>query len=168
MGLNWTARPVPGKSMFNLDLGVGYAVVLNLLKEYEIALGVIRIDNSRPMRLDFCSNQEVILLKTINDENYDWQSDVALMYFEGGNLTSITTYLNEPYSYRGFICDGVGLGDEIRQLEKCFVLEYSDADESIYIRNDGKLNGLVLHGASCDLSTDPTQKICAMKVFLVD
>lgn len=168
MRLNWMAPVVPGKSMFNLGLGVGYASVLKLLKKYEVALNVIRIDNSHPMRLSFCLNEEAIFLKTINNENYDWKSDVALMLFDGGKLKSITTYLNDPYSYLGYIFDGVGLGDQMRQLEKCFVLEYNDADESIYTLNEGKISGLVLYGASCDLSIDPNQKICAMKVFLVD
>ena len=60
------------------------------------------------------------------------------------------------------------MGDEIRDLEEYFVLEYDDADEVFYALNDDRLSGLELHGTSCDLSVDPTQKIVAMKVFLVD
>lgn len=168
MKLDWNAQPVPGKSMFNLDLGIGYANVVSQFKEYEISEGVIQIDNSPPMRLDFFSDEEAIRLKKMEDENYDWQSDVALLCFEDGNLKSITTYLSEPYSYRGFICDEVRLGDELRKLGKCFTLEYDDIDETIYALNGGKLNGLALYGASCDLFIDPTQKIGAVKVFLVN
>lgn len=168
MKLDWKAKPVPGQSMFNLDLGTSYANVVSLIKEYEISDGVIKIDNSHSMRLDFFSGEEAVRFKKMEDENYDWQSDVALLYFENGNLKSITTYLSEPYSYRGYICEEVRLGDEISKLVKCFELEYNNVDEAIYALDGGKLNGLELHGASCDLSVDPTQKIGAMKVFLVD
>lgn len=168
MKLDWNAQPMPGKSMFNLDLGTSYAKVVNLFKKYEISEGVIQLDNSPPMRLNFVSDEEAILLKKMEDENYDWQSDVALLYFEDGILKSITTYLNEPYSYRGSICEEIRLGDEICTLGTCFTLEYNDIDEIIYTLNGGKLNGLALHGSSCDLSIDPTQKISAMTVFLVN
>jgi hypothetical protein len=168
MKLDWKAQPVPGKSMFNLDLGSSYANVVSLLKEYEISDGVIQIDNSHPMRLDFISDKEAIRFKKTEDENYDWQSDVALLYFKNGKLESITTYLNEPYNYRGLICEKIGLGDEIRALDKYFTLEYDGIDEAIYAASDGRLNGLELHGASCDLSVDSTQKMGAMKVFFVD
>lgn len=168
MKLDWKAQPVPGKSMFNLELGTCYADVVNLLKAYEIAEGIIQIESSAPMRLIISSDEEAIVFKTMKDGNYDWQSDVALMYFENGILKSITTYLNESHSYRGLICGEVGLGQEIRGLEKYFNLEYDDIDEGMYALNEGKLSGLELLGASCDLSADPTQKMGGMKVFFAD
>ena len=168
MKLDWKAQPILGKSMFNLDLGTSYANVVTLLKEYEISDGVVQIENSAPMRLVISSDGEVIGLKKMEDENYDWQSDMASLYFQDGNLKSIATYLNEPYSYRGLICGKIGLGEEIRELERYFTLEYDDIDEAMYAFSEGKLNGLELHGASCDLSVDPTQKIGAMKVSLLD
>jgi hypothetical protein len=166
MKLDWKAQPVPGRSMLNLDLGTGYSDVLSLLKGYEVSKGVIRIENSDLMRLDISSDQDEIRFKTLEEGNYDWQSDVASLFFLNGGLKSITTYLNEPHSYRGLICGKIGLGEEIRSLEKYFTLEYDDIDEAMYAFNEGKLNGLQVNGASCDLSVDPTQKIHAMKVFI--
>lgn len=168
MKLDWKAQPVPGKSMFNLELGTSYADVLNLLKGCEISEGIFQIENSGPMRLVISSDQEAIRFKKMDDENYDWQSDVALLYFQKGRLKSITTYLNEPYNYRGLICGKIGLGEEIRELERDFSLEFDGVDEVICAANDGKSSGLELHGASCDLSVDPTQKMGAMKVFIAE
>lgn len=168
MKLDWTAQPIPGKSMFNLELGTSYTDVLNLLKGCEISEGIIQIKNSGPMRLVIFSDEEAFGFKKVEDENYDWQSDLALLYFQNGILKSITTDLNEPYSYRGLICGKIGLGEEIRALEQIFTLEYDGNDEAIYAINEGKLNGLELHGASCDLSVDPTQKLGAMKVFIAE
>ena len=165
---DWKAQPVPGKSMFNIVLGTSYATMVSLLKGYKISDEIIQIENSDPMRLIVSSDEEAIRFKKMEDENYDWQSDVALLYFQNGILKSITTYLNEPYSYRGLICGEIGLGEEIRELEKYFTLEYNGIDEAIYAFSEGRLNGLKLHGASCDLSVDPTQKIGAMKVFITD
>jgi hypothetical protein len=168
MKLDWKAQPVPGKSMFNLELGTSYADVVKLLKECEISEGVLQFENSGPMRLVISSDKEAIRFKKMEDENYDWQSDVALLYFQNGNLRSITTYLNEPYHYRGLIFGKIGLGEQIRELEKYFTLEYDSIDEVIYAANDGKLNGLALNGTSCDLSVDSTQKMGAMKVFTAE
>lgn len=166
MKLDWKAAPVPEKSMFNLELGTSYAGVVNLLRGSEISDEIIQIENSGPMRLVFSSDEDAIRFKKMGDENYDWQSDLALLYFQNGSLKSITTYLNEPYHYRGLICGETGLGQEIRALETYFTLEYDDIDEGIYARgNEGKLNGLELLGTSCDFSVDPTQKMGAMKVF---
>ena len=166
MKLDWKAQPVPGKSMFNLELGTSYADVVNLLKGRETSNGIIQIMNSGPMRLVISTDEESIRFKKMEDENYDWQSDVALLYFKNGILKSITTYLNEPYSYRGLICGKIGLGEEIRALEQYFTFEYDVADEAIYAISEGKLGGLGLHGASCALSVDPTQKMDAVKVFI--
>ncbi len=168
MKLDWKAQPVPGKSMFNLELGTSYGNVVNLLKGHEASEGIIQIENSAPMRLIISSDKEAILLKKMEDDNYDWQSDVALLNFENGNLKTITTFLNEPHNYCGLICGEIGLGQEIRALEKYFTLEYDDIDEGIYALEEGKLNGLELLGTSCDLSVDPMQKIGGMKVFVVD
>lgn len=168
MKLDWKTRPVPGKSMFNLELRTGYADVVNLLRGYEIADGIIQLANADPMRMDMHSNEGEIRFKTIKDGNYDWQSDVALLYFEAGNLKSITTYLNEPHSYRGLICGQIGLGEQILELKKYFTLEYNFVDEVFYAFSEGELNGLELHGSSCDLSVDPTQKIAAIKVFITE
>jgi hypothetical protein len=168
MTLDWKAQPVPGKSMFNLELGTSYADVVNLLKGSEISEGIIQIENSGPMRLVISPNEEAIRFKKMEDENYDWQSDVAMLYFQNGILKSITTDVNEPYSYHGLICGEIGLGQEIRALEKYFTLEYDGIDEVMYALNDGKLNGLELQGASCDFSVDPTQKMGGMKVFIAE
>ena len=51
----------------------------SLLKDYETSRGVFQIDNSYPMRLDISSDEEVIRFKRMEDENYGWQSDVALL-----------------------------------------------------------------------------------------
>jgi hypothetical protein len=166
MKLDWNARPVSGKSMFNLELGTRYTNVVDILRAYENTQGIIQIENSAPMRLIIAPNEEAIVFKTIEDGNYDWQSDLALLYFQDGLLNSITTYLNEPYSYRGLIFGDTGLGQEIRALEKYFELKYDDIDEVMYAWSDGKLNGLELQGASCDFSVDPTQKMGGMKVFV--
>lgn len=168
MKLDWKAQPVSGKSMFNLELETSYADVVNLLKGSETSNGIVQIENSGPMRLVISTDEESIRFKKMGGENYDWQSDVALLYFQNGILKSITTYLNEPCSYRGLICGKIGLGEEIRALEQYFTLEYDGIDEAIYAISEGKLNGLELHGASCDLSVDPTQKMGAMKVFIVE
>jgi hypothetical protein len=168
MNLNWKAHPALGQSMFNLDLGTNYAEVVNLLKGYEISDGIIQIENSGPMRLIIHSDKDAIHFKMMGSENYDWQSDVAALFFQDGVLKSITTYLNEPHSYRGLICGKIGLGEEIRELEKYFTLEYHDIDEAIYAVSGGKLNGLELHGTSCSLTVDPTQKMGAMKVFTTE
>lgn len=168
MKLDWKAQPVPGKSMFNLELGTSYVDVVNLLKGHEISEGVVQIANSNPMRVIVSLEEEAILVKKVGDENYDWQSDLALLHFQNGILKSITAYLNEPYSYRGLVCGEIGLGQEIRALEEYFTLEYDGIDEAMYAFNDGKLNGLELQGASCDLSVDPTQKIGGMKVFITE
>jgi hypothetical protein len=168
MKLDWKAQPVLGESMFNLELGTSYADVVNLLKGRETSNGIIQIENSSPMRLVISTNEESIRFKKMEDENYDWQSYVALLYFQNGILNSITTYLNEPHSYRGLICGKIGLGEEIRALDQYFTLEYDDIDECIYALEEGKLNGLELLGTSCDLSVDPMQKIGGMKVFVID
>lgn len=168
MKLDWRSQPVPGKSMFNLELGTSYADVVSLLKGCEASNGIVQIENSGPMRLVISADEESICFKKMVDENYDWQSDVALLYFQSGILKSITTYLNEPYSYRGLICGKIGLGEEIRELEPYFTLEYDGIDEAVYTISEGKLNGLELHGASCDLSVDPAQKMGAMKVFIAE
>jgi hypothetical protein len=168
MSLDWKAQPIPGKSMFNLDLGVCYADVVNQLKAVEISDGIVQIENSGPMRLVISTDEESIRFKKMEDENYDWQSDLALLYFQNGILNSITTYWNEPYSYRGLICGKIGLGEEIRALEQYFTLEYDGIDEAIYAISEGKLNGLELHGASCDLTIDPTQRMAAMRVFITE
>ena len=168
MKFDWKAQPVPGKTMFNIELGTSYADVVNLLKDCETSNGIVQIENSGPMRLVISTDEKSIRFKKIEDENYDWQSDVALLYFQNGILKSITTYLNEPYSYRGLICGKIGLGEEIRALEQHFTLEYDGIDEAIYAISEGKLNGLELHGASCDLSVDPTQKMGVMKVFIAE
>lgn len=168
MKLDWKAQPVSGKSMFNLELGTSYADVVNLLKEHETFKGIIQIENSAPMRLIISSDEEAIVFKTMEDGNYDWQSDLALLYFQNGVLKSITTDLNKPYSYRGLICGEIGLGHEVRDLERYFALEYDGIDEVMYAFNEGKLNGLEVQGASCDLSVDPTQKIGGMKVFIAE
>ena len=154
--------------MFNLELGTSYADVVNLLKGGEISEGIFQFENSGPMRLVISLDKEAIHFKKMDDENYEWQSDVALLHFQKGRLRSITTYLNEPYNYRGLICGKIGLGEEIRKLEKDFTLEFDGIDEVICATNAGKSSGLELHGASCDLSVDPTQKIGAMKVFVVE
>ena len=86
MNLDWIAQPAPGKSLFNLDLGTSYTNVVSVLKDYETSRGVFQIDNSYPMRLDISSDEEVIRFKRMEDENYGWQSDVALLYFKNGNL----------------------------------------------------------------------------------
>ncbi len=166
MKLDWKAQPVPGKSMLNLELGTSYADVVNFLKGQETSNGIIQIDNSSPMRLVISTDKESIIFKKMEDENYGWQSDLALLYFQNGILKSITTYLNEPHSYRGLIWGKIGLGEEIRALEQYFTLKYDGIDEAIYAISEGELNGLELHGASCDLSVDPTQKMGAMKVFI--
>lgn len=168
MKLDWNAQPVAGKSMFNLGLGTGYADVVNLLKGHEIEQGIIQIENSAPMRLIIAPNEEAIVFKTMEDGNYDWQSDLALLYFQDGILKSITTDLNEPYSYRGLICGDIGLGQEIRALEKHFELKYDDVDEVMYAWSEGRLTGLELQGACCDLSVDPTQKMGGMRVFVAE
>ncbi len=168
MSLDWKAQPIPGKSMFNLDLGACYADVVNQLKAVEISDGIVQIKNSGPMRLVISSDGESIRFKKMEDENYDWQSDLALLYFQNGILKSITTDLNEPYSYRGLIFGKIGLGEEIRALEQHFTLEYDGIDEAIYAISEGKLNGLELHGASCDLTVDPTQRMAAMRVFITE
>jgi hypothetical protein len=168
MRLDWKAQPVPGQSMFNLELGTGYADVVNLLMGHEISEGVVQVENSDPMRVIISLEEEAIFIKKMEDENYDWQSDVALLHFRNGILNSITAYLNEPYSYRGLIFGEIGLGQEIRALEKYFTLEYDGVDEVMYALDEGKLNGLELQGASCDLSIDPTQKIAGMKVFAAE
>lgn len=167
IALDWSAHPVPGKSIFNLDLGTSFANVVAHLKEYEVSEGTIQIAGSRPMRLKILPDEQVILFKKLEDEIYDWQSDVALLVFEGNQLASITTYLNEPYGYQGLICGDVGLGHEIRRLEKYFRLEYENVTEVYLAIQDEVEAGLELYGTSCDLSVDPTQKIAAMKVFLV-
>jgi hypothetical protein len=166
--LDWKVQPVPGKSMFNLELRTSYADVMKLIKVNETSAGIIQIENSKPMRLIISPDEEAIFFKTMEDGNYDWQSDLALLYFHNGFLESITAYLNDPYSYRGLIYGEVGLGHEIRELERYFTLEYDGIDEVIYALNEDKLNGLELQGASCDLSVDPTQKIAGMKVFIVE
>jgi len=166
MKLDWEAQPVPGKSMFNLELGTSLANVVRLLKEYEVSEGIIQIGNSDPMRLDILLDEEAIRFKKMKDENYDWQSDVALLHFKNDQLNSITTYLNEPHSYHGLIGGKVGLGDEIRDLEEYFSIEY--VNEIFFALNDDRISGLELHGTSCDFSVDPTQKMGAMKVFLVE
>ncbi|WP_276842271.1 hypothetical protein [Herbaspirillum huttiense] len=168
MTLDWTAQPVPGKSVFNLDLGTSFANVVAHLKEYEVSEGILQLASSSPMRLKILQDEQVILFKKLEDEIYDWQSDVALLAFEGHQLVSITTYLNEPYSYQGLICEDVGLGDEIRRLEEYFRLEYDNVEEVYLAIEDDVEAGLELHGTSCDLSIDPTQKMAAMKVFLAD
>ncbi len=154
--------------MFNLDLGTCYVDVVNQLKAVEISDGIVQIESSGPMRLVISSDGESIRFKKMEDENYDWQSDLALLYFQNGILNSITTYWNEPYSYHGLICGKIGLGEEIRALEQHFTLEYDGIDEVICALNEGKLGGFELHGASCDLSVDPTQKMAAMKVFITE
>lgn len=166
MKLDWNAQPVSGKSMFNLELGSSYAEVVDLLRGHENTRGIIQIENSAPMRLIIAPNEEAIVFKTMEDGNYDWQSDLALLYFQNGLLNSITTYLNDPYSYRGLICGSIGLGQEIQALEKYFDLKYDDIDEVMYAWSKGRLKGLELQGASCDLSVDPAQKIGGMKVFV--
>lgn len=168
MNLDWEAEPVPGKSMFNIELGASYAEVVNFLKRYETSEGIVQVENSAPMRLIISSDKKTVGFKTMEDGNYDWQSDLAIMFFQGAILKSITTYLNEPYSYRGLICGKIGLSHEIRELEKYFVLEYDDIDEAMYSIADDKLTGLELHGTSCNLSVDPTQKIGGMKVFVAE
>ncbi len=168
MKVDWKAQPVPGKSMFNIELGTSFADVLNLLKGRETSIGIVQIENSAPLRLVISADEESIRFRKMEDESYDWQSDVALLYFKNATLHSITAYLNDPYTYRGLICGTIGLGEEIRALERYFTLEYDGIDEAIYAISDGKLNGLELHGASCDLSVDPTQRIGAMKVFIAE
>jgi nucleoside-diphosphate-sugar epimerase len=48
MRLDWKAQPVPGKSMFNLELGTSYADVMNLLEGCKSSNGIIQIENSGP------------------------------------------------------------------------------------------------------------------------
>ena len=168
MKLDWAAQAIPGKCMFNLELGTNVANVVMLLKKYEVSDGIIKIDNSDSIRVDILLNEEVIRLRKMEDEKYDWQSDVALLYFKNDKLKSIVTYLNEPHGYRGLICGKIGLGDEIRELEEYFSIEYDNVNEHFSAIDDNGVSGLELYGASCDLSVDPTQKISAMKVFLVE
>ena len=164
MKLDWKAQPIPGKSMFNLDLGTAYVDAVSLFKTYEISNGVIQLENSLPMRLVIRPEEAAIILKTLGDGSYDWQSDVAMLHFINGSLKLIRTYLNEPYSYRGLICGKIGLGGEVRAVEEYFTLEYDPYDEGFYASSNGKLNGLELCGASCDLSVDQTQIIGSMGV----
>jgi hypothetical protein len=165
---SWKTNPTPGKSMLNIDLGIGYIEVLSRIKIHEKSDGTIKFENSLPMRLDISSNKQIIRLRSLEDFNYDWQSNVAILFFRNEILTSITANLNEPYSYSGLICGKVGLGDEIRDLEDYFSIKYDDVDEVFYALNGEQPIGLELHGASCDLTIDPTQKIGAMRVFLID
>ena len=168
MKLDWAAQAIPGKCMFNLELGTNVANVVMLLKKYEVSDGIIKIDNSDPIRVNILLNEEVIRLKKMEDENYDWQSDVALLYFKNDKLKSIVTYLNEPHGYRGLICGKIGLGDEIRDLKEYFSIEYDNVNENFSAIDVNGVSGLELQGASCDLSVDPTQRMGAMKVFLVE
>lgn len=167
MRLDWQARPIPGKSIFNLELGTSFSNVIKYLKEQEVSDGIIQIPNSNPMRWQIVLDDEVVRFRTIVDGNYDWQSYLALLCFENGRLESVTTYFNEPDSYCGLICGKVGLGDEIRNLQEFFLLEYDNVNEVFLALNDGDVSGLELHAASCELSVDPTQKIAAIRVFLV-
>lgn len=167
MTLDWTAQPIPGKSAFNLALGTSFPNVVEYLKEYEVSEGILQIASSSPMRLKILQDEQVISFKKLEDEIYEWQSDVALLVFEDNQLASITTYLNEPYSYQGLIFGDVGLGHEIRRLEEYFRLEYDNVNEVYLAIQDDVEAGLELYGTSCDLSVDPTQKMAAMKVFLV-
>lgn len=91
MTLDWSAQPVPGKSVFNLDLGTCFANVVAHFKEYEVSEGILQIASSAPMRWKILPDEEVISFKKLEDEIYDWQSDVALLVFEGNQLVSITT-----------------------------------------------------------------------------
>ena len=133
MKLDWKAQPVPGKSMFNLELGTSHANVVSLLKGYEVSEGIIQIGNSDLMRLNILLGEDAIRLKKMKEEKYEWQSDVALLYFKNGRLESITTYLNEPHSYHGLILGKVGLGDEIRDLGKYFELEYKHQTNLLHL-----------------------------------
>lgn len=159
---------MPGKSMFNLKLGANYADVVGLLQDCKISESVIQFDNSDPMRVDFSLDKEVIRFRKMNDENYAWQSDLALLCFKDGNLKSIATYSNGSCGYRGLIFEKIGLNDEIRDLKEYFALEYDNVDEVFYALHSDKINGLAIYGSSCDLSIDPAQKINAVKVFFAD
>jgi hypothetical protein len=61
--LDWKAQPVPGKSMFSLELGTSYADVVNLLKGREISEGVFQIENSGSMRLVLSSDKEAMVAR---------------------------------------------------------------------------------------------------------
>lgn len=168
MDLDWNEKVIPGKSMFNLELGTSYMDVLKFIKDCEISEGIFKIKNSDPMRLVIDSNKEIIVFKKMKDENYAWQSDLAMLHFKNGFLNSITTYLNEPHSYRGLICEVVGLGDEIRPLENHLHLQYDDINEVIYSMDGDKDIGFEMYGTSSDLVLDPHQKLGGIRVFTVD
>jgi len=167
MKLDWQAQPIPGKSIFNIELGTSFSDVVRYLKEQEVSDGIIQIANSNPMRWQIALDEEVVRFRRIADGHYDWQCDLALLFFENGRLESVTTYFNESDSYCGLIRGEVGLGDEIRKLQEFFLLKYDNVNEVFLALSDGDVNGLELHGASCELSVDPTQKIAAIRVFLV-
>jgi hypothetical protein len=63
IALNWSAHPVPRKSIFNLDLGTSFANVVAHLKEYEVAEGIFQISGSSPMRLKILQDGQVISFK---------------------------------------------------------------------------------------------------------
>lgn len=86
MKFDWKVQPVPGKSMFNIQLGTSYADVVNLLKGRETCNGIVQIENSDPMRLVISTDEESIRFKKMEVESYDWQSDVALLCFQNGIL----------------------------------------------------------------------------------
>lgn len=46
IALDWSAHPVPRKSIFNLDLGTSFVNVVAHLKEYEVGEGIFQISES--------------------------------------------------------------------------------------------------------------------------
>jgi hypothetical protein len=162
--LDWTAPIIPGHSVFNLNLGLSYAEVVDILKLYETSEGFIQLKNAPLMALR--KNKNSIQFRKLESQNYDWQYEVILLYFVNDHLESIVVDDDIFYIYKGSIFGAVFLGDEIRELQKYVELMYDDYDEVMRAFENGKVIGLELYGSCCDLSVDPDQKIGGLRVYL--
>lgn len=162
--LDWTAPIIPGHSVFNLNLGLSYAEVIDILKFYETAEGFIQIKNAPLMAL--LKKKNSIQFRKLEPQNYEWQYEVVLLYFVNDHLESIIIDDDIFYIYKGGIFGDILIGDEIKSLEKYVELMYDDYDEVVRAFEHGKVIGLELYGSCCDLSVDPDQKIGGLRVYL--